>query len=342
MLKTNVTIILGSCLLSAPFAVAQQREVAELASILGSQFAQRGRKVIAVAKFTNDDDYDDRFSRFLVSQLTTQLALVASGTTPLPFKVVDRAKIDAVLNELNLQYAKPFDAATFARFGTGTGADTIIAGDFRVTTNRLTVNCIALNTSMEVVGGKIFDIPRTAEMDEYLGKPQPTSRSGLPAARETGQMTSAQRKTTAFENGFLRAELISASISSDGQLLSIAFSIQNLLKEDLYLAFASADPNRPTKIDVIDDQSTGWKPEEIRGIQLTQYAGPGGYPRLELLKERCTMISPGDVITVALRFTSSTRSDGKLFTLTAEGFRYDLKSPTHFSIGLRNFPIQTR
>lgn len=147
---------------------SQQRETQVLANNLSLQFSRSGRNVIAVAKFTNDDGYDDQFSRFLVGQLTVLLQQYSLDANP-TYKVVDRMRTSKVLEELNLRYGKPFDPKTFGELGKGTGADTIVTGEFRVLTNRVTVNCVALNDAMEEVAASIVDIARTKEIDELLG-----------------------------------------------------------------------------------------------------------------------------------------------------------------------------
>jgi hypothetical protein len=68
---------------------SQQRETQVLANNLSLQFSRNNRKVIAIAKFTNDDGYDDRFSRFLAGQLTVLLQQYSQDANP-TYKVVDR------------------------------------------------------------------------------------------------------------------------------------------------------------------------------------------------------------------------------------------------------------
>jgi hypothetical protein len=92
-----------------------------------------------------------------------------------------------VLEELNLRYAKPFDLKTFGELGKGTGADTIVTGEFRVLTNRVTVNCVALNAAMEEVAASIVDIARTQEIDELLGPKE------SPASPASGVANTAQQ-----------------------------------------------------------------------------------------------------------------------------------------------------
>lgn len=169
--SVRMTLLAFLLLSMLPYGWSQQRETQILANNLSLQFSRNNRKVIAVAKFTNDDGYDDRFSRFLAGQLTALLQEYSQNANP-TYKVVDRMRTSKVLDELNLRYTKPFDPKTFGELGKGTGADTIVTGEFRVLTNRVTVNCVALNPAMEEVAASIVDIARTQEIDELLGPKQ--------------------------------------------------------------------------------------------------------------------------------------------------------------------------
>jgi hypothetical protein len=219
MLMIHRIGMLVGCLFISQTVFGQQREIDELAGTLSLQFSQANRRVVAVAHFTNDDGFDDRFSRFLTSRLTTGLALEAVRVEH-GFKVVDRMKTDAVLKELDLQYAKPFDAATFARFGAGVGAETIIAGDFRVTTNKISINCLAMNMSMELVGGKVFEIPRTAEVNELLGNATTASGDARPTNAPSGSAVGVVTNETA-SNG------TRAGSAATGHLVTVRFTPRN-------------------------------------------------------------------------------------------------------------------
>ena len=80
------------------------------------------------------------------------------------WEIIDRANLDRILEEQNLQQTERFDDATAVEFGKLAGVDLVVFGDYRGASMVVTAKAIDVETG-EYLAYKVTDISRCYEDD---------------------------------------------------------------------------------------------------------------------------------------------------------------------------------
>lgn len=134
-----------------------------------------------------------------------------------------------------------------------------------------------------------------------------------------------------FQNSFLRVTLQSISKSTTigrrhRNRVNIVFILENISNEDLLIALQRNDA-----ASLVGNQGVKWSLDEFNGID-NAYHGEDD-------KRRYSLFNPGAKNTIVMVFESNEESEGTVFSFSANLYRFVNKTPTRFSIGIRDMRI---
>src|SRR5262249_5479282 len=156
--------------------MAPMRRIALVLALLAGRAAAAPVPAVAVLYFDNDtgDKSFDPLGKGLADMMVTDLAGVPG------IQVVEREKLEALLQELKLQRTRYFDPKTAQKIGRGVGAEYAVTGSFvsiapdiRIDVRVIRINTGEVVTARKVTGGKdrFFELQQelAAALIEGLG-----------------------------------------------------------------------------------------------------------------------------------------------------------------------------
>jgi TolB-like protein len=190
-------------------ALAYERAVKNLTTTIANDIRGMGKHTIAVVDFTDLRGNVTELGRFIAEEISIDLAMSATG-----FRVLDRAHMKSILEELALSSSELFDLQKASEVGKLSGADAIVAGSVIPFGDnvRITVKVIATETGRVISAAKEY-IAKTRAIEKMLNasivsdppKKQPESESpdkkpqtGATWDFETGDLQGWQNKGDAF------------------------------------------------------------------------------------------------------------------------------------------------
>lgn len=194
-------------------ALAYEREIANLSSILSAEIAKSGKKSIAVVDFTDLQGRVNELGRFIAEEMSGNLTSHSQG-----FDVLDRNHMKRILEEQKLSLTGLMDPEAIKKIGKLAGAEIIVTGTITPFGDSIRVSCKAIDTeTARVTASARGDIAKTVTIADLLKLgivegSQPGGRSDRPAGRtDAAVRPAAERKkppagkiTWDFETGDLR------------------------------------------------------------------------------------------------------------------------------------------
>jgi TolB-like protein len=146
----------------------------------------------------------------------------------------------------------------------------------------------------------------------------------------TGRSESVQGNTTtsapSFQNDFLRVTLQSISKSDDQKWINLVLVMENITNEDIWLGGQTQTAN------LLGNKGVQWSATKLSGVEILWSAGAD--------KERYSLFNPGAKNTIGINFTSrNEESEETIFSFSFNMLRFVKKTPTRFSIGIRDMRI---
>lgn len=201
-------------------ALAYEREIANLSSILSADIAKSGKKTIAVVDFTDLQGRVNELGRFLAEEISGNLTSQSQG-----FDVLDRNHMKRILEEQKLSLSGLMDPRAIKKIGKLAGTDIIVTGTITPFGDSIRVSCKAIDTETgKVTGSARGDIAKTATISDLLklgvgGDATPVAAVDRPVNRNDDTVVPvAERKKVAageitwdFETGDLRGWHISGT-----------------------------------------------------------------------------------------------------------------------------------
>ena len=120
-MKTVLTLLMMTFCFMAQAQNEPKIELKKLADDLTQQIKEKGNKRLAVASFTDMQNYETELGRYLAQQFSN--VLIRNG-----LDVVDRSRIDVLMNENKMSAKGLLDPATQAKLGKLAGIEIIIVG----------------------------------------------------------------------------------------------------------------------------------------------------------------------------------------------------------------------
>jgi len=316
----------------------------ELAEQISKNMKETGRKKIAIVEFSDLDGNITAFGQFLAEELITRLFMIAPGQ----FEVVERRQLMRVLQEQKLTMSGLLDAKAMESVGKILGIDAIVTGTVADLGNTVKINArlIGVDTArvFAVAATSIPKVGTVASLLEKEASPIPVYSSTTEgSSKQNLPMVSARSRrgsAPSFQNSFLRVTVQSVSKSKDKTTLTMVLTFENIARDDIFLAIQEMPKKEGgVRVNLIDERGKIWQITKITGIQTLwfSFASLGG--------EYYTIFNPKAKNTIIMVFKTDEASDGKIFSFSADLFRYFSKSKrgrrghAQFSIGISDIRI---
>ncbi len=145
-------------------ATGIDREIDQLAGLIGEKITASGKKKIAVVDFTDLQGTVTKLGRFIAEELSVSLASRARG-----FRVVDRLYLQAVLKDMKFSSNGGLDPMAARKAGTAAGVEALVTGTLTPLGDDVRLNIKVLDTETAVViGAHRGDIPLTGTIRKLL------------------------------------------------------------------------------------------------------------------------------------------------------------------------------
>ena len=189
---------------------------------------------VAVLYFDNDtgDSTFDYLGKGLADMMVTDLAAVPD------IQVVEREKLEALLQELKLQRTRYFDPKTAQKIGRGVGAEFAVAGAFLSVAPdiRIDVRVIRIGTGEIVAARKVV-----GQKDKFFELQQKLAAElidGLGAAAEKAKLSAAQEATRVDDLGTAGEYGRGLDMRDRGDLKSASEQMQKVVEKAPRFALA--------------------------------------------------------------------------------------------------------
>jgi hypothetical protein len=289
-------------------AVRGIREAARsLAGDLERELVEAGIASVAVFPFEDLDKRPIPFGRQMA--LAVQSALSDSNA---PFAVLESEKVDEVLKELGLSGSGLFDEDVMVQIGHLLPAQTMLFGIVDTTADPLSVNARIVSVeTREILSTAYASIDR----DQVAGKRLRPARKGHRGGAEESSATLPVVQGVDFSVSHLFRNL-------DQRGATVILQIENLLEEEISLAFAQAGFGK-CEVSLISDDQRHYRlvDEDTTKSRSETEIGAGG---LECAKKddprgAYSMLAAGQRIELPLTFRAKVKEEMTPGPLTLEG-----------------------
>jgi curli biogenesis system outer membrane secretion channel CsgG len=286
---------------------------------------------VAVADFPDLLNITSNLGRYVANRLTTRL------TQSQKFFVVERQRLEQVLQELRFSMSDLVDPEKAKKLGNMVGVQAIVVGTISDLGNQVDVDArvIDIETSRTV-----FSATTTISKDQTVAQLMEQGRTAPVAAAVPGSPVGLQPSpqpiespqggtTNIFQNNFLRVMRKSISRSEDKKRVNLVLQFENLTEEDLLISLKQKGAN------LLDDKGATFSLEVLNGIEDM-------HPNYRNNKESYTLFTPKSKSIIVMVFVSNQESQGSTFSFSAYCYRYIDKSADQFSVGIANMHIENR
>jgi curli production assembly/transport component CsgG len=186
--------------------------------------------------FSDLNGYKSAVGDYAADALTRELVNASDGR----FGVVERRRLNQVLEEQNLGETGILDESTVAEIERILGVDAIVTGTvtYFPTTNEIEVGASVIHTRTALVfasAAKLVEADsRTSDLIGQRGA-SATGRRPRQSSDETG-VRAVQRHDVYFENSFLRIDVETAAVSEDASKCTLALTFRNTSLEPIDFA----------------------------------------------------------------------------------------------------------
>jgi TolB-like protein len=282
---------------------------------------------IAVADFQDLQNVTSDLGRFIASRLTTRLAQSPK------FFVVERQRFGQVLAELRFSMTDLVDPEKAKQLGEMVGVEGILVGTLSDLGSQVDVDAriIEINTSRMLLSTTLT-ITKDHVVTDLLARGRATADTAAANAVPGHASTAHKHEASSFQNSFLRVTTKSMSKSEDQKKINLVVQVENISKEDLYVAFGKGA--KGALVTLIDEAGTTFELAQLTGLSEVW----PGMDR-EKSKENYSHFSPGSPSVIAMTFASGKESESTTVSFSADCFRYTKGKAEKFSIGMANMRI---
>jgi TolB-like protein len=196
-------VLFLACVLSAPPAHADDFQLPQITKSLLKGIEQTGRKRIAVVDFVDLDGNPSKLGKFIAEELSVELTQSAVG-----IEVVDRAHLNAILQEHKLKSDGILDPATTKELGLLAGVDILVTGSITDLGDSIHVVAKALATdTARIVAASSGTLPKTSQLNALLGSAGSSSSPASSSSTKSKDEDQGQSKPTIYVGDFSLAML---------------------------------------------------------------------------------------------------------------------------------------
>jgi TolB-like protein len=324
----------------APAFAADDLEagVKEISQQLASAMGGGKVKKLAVVEFPDLNGYQSSLGQFIAEELITQLS---TGANAGQFDVVERRQLTRVLQEQELTDSSLFDAGSISKIGKILGIDTIVTGSIADLGTDIKINARAISVeTAKVFAAAAAKVPRN---DTVLGLMR--QNAGV-ASESIGSMTQGkspisarpvQRAGVFFQNGFLRIDVNSITLSKDKKMAVLAVNFQNITQRDIFIAVEGAPYTNDCNATLIDNAGTVVPVGSDGGVLVTGIKCAGfDYP-----KEYFVQLQPGIKTPVIFTFVAKNQNAfaGNVFSFSVGMLDLFEEHPRRFTVGISDIDL---
>jgi len=165
MLKTTITTLIAVVIVCIEPCLAEDtliNEIRSVASTISESFQATGKKIVAVADFTDLEGNVNTLGRFIAEEIS--ISLSSKQLT-----VVDRNLLKKMLYEKNISSSGIIDPALAKSIGSVSGAEAIVTGSLQPVSNSiyLSVKLIDVNNA-RIIGGTSLLLSRNSVLDDLI------------------------------------------------------------------------------------------------------------------------------------------------------------------------------
>lgn len=153
-------------LLSHSLAMAFEKEIKNLSSVMAEKITTAGKKTIAVVDFTDLQGNVTELGRFIAEELSLALLNEEKG-----FQVVDRTHLKRLISEHKLSSKGIMDPKTVGKLGQIAGVQALITGTITPFGDSIRLSVKALDTeTAKMISGTSGNIAKTKAIEELLAR----------------------------------------------------------------------------------------------------------------------------------------------------------------------------
>jgi len=165
MLKTTITTLIAVVIVCIKPCLAEDtliNEIRSVASTISESFQATGKKIVAVADFTDLEGNVNTLGRFIAEEIS--ISLSSKQLT-----VIDRNLLKKMLYEKNISSSGIIDPALAKSIGSVSGAEAIVTGSLQPVSNSiyLSVKLIDVNNA-RIIGGTSLLLSRNSVLDDLI------------------------------------------------------------------------------------------------------------------------------------------------------------------------------
>lgn len=202
-------------LITKPVHAAQDLEggIQEVAQQLSAALGSGKVKKLAIVEFPDLNGYQSALGQFIAEELITQLSIGANAGQ---FDVVERRQLARVLQEQELTDSSLFDAQSISKIGKILGIEAIITGSIADLGTDVKVNARAISVeTAKVFAAASTKIPKTDTVLQLMRQNAGLASQGAVSTAAGLRPAQVQRAGLFFQNGFLRIDVTSFTVSKD-------------------------------------------------------------------------------------------------------------------------------
>lgn len=331
---------------SLPSYAAEDLEtgIQEMAKQLSAAMGGGKVKKIAVVEFPDLNGYQSALGQFIAEELVTQLS---TGSNAGQFDVVERRQLARVLQEQELTDSSLFDAQSISKIGKILGIEAVVTGSIADLGTDIKINARAISVeTAKVFAAASTKIPKNETvlglMRQNAGVTQGVS-SGATAGRPVPRP--AQRSGVSFQNGFLRIDVTSITVSKDKKKAILSLMLQNIAPHDIFIAMEETSYGcSATLIDNVDAVVPVGHDGEVfvTGMKCTEPVQERYGTSIETQKQEFSRFEPGSKAPVILTFETQSTSNGftgNIFTFSAEMLDLFEDRSRRFTVGISDIEL---
>lgn len=320
-----------------PACAAQDLEggIQEVAQQLSAALGSGKVKKLAIVEFPDLNGYQSALGQFIAEELITQLSIGANAGQ---FDVVERRQLARVLREQELTDSSLFDAQSISKIGKILGIEAIVTGSIADLGTDVKVNARAISVeTAKVFAAASTKIPKTDTVLQLMRQNAGLASQGAMVPATGSRPVQVQRAGLFFQNGILRIDVTSFSVSKDKKKVTLSLSLQNTTQQDIYIA---ADKCNATLIDDVGAVvPVGYDGQVfLTGLQCVTASNVAHY---EDDRRKFARFEPGAKTPVIFTFqsTDETVFAGNFFTFSAEMLELVESKARRFTVGISGIEL---
>lgn len=175
------TVLMMLCIFTFRELAAEDLQLTQITTALLKGIQQTGKKRIAVVDFVDLDGNPSRLGKYIAEELSVELTQSADG-----IEVVDRAHLQAILQEHKLKSEGLLDPETTKQLGLLAGVDILVTGSLTDIGDSIRIVAKALSTdSARIVAASSGSLLKTHEILSLLA-PAPSMEAKSANVSSTG------------------------------------------------------------------------------------------------------------------------------------------------------------